>query len=302
MPRSASAARDAGVGERARDRGRVPGRGLAPAGDDGEGVERRGLVPDDGVGEDRAEGRDDLREVARGERVGRQPHRGDAARREPPLELAEVLERVERAVAGVARVDRVREDGVEALGRREQEVAAVVDLDAHPGIGEHAVVDVAEPAVGGGEHGRADLDDADLVDRVAGDRPGGAAAAEADVQHAPDRAGAEQQRQVPLHLLHGVEVGAGAGDVDAVQLEREVGPGGAGRAPDRDRRLGVLVEVDEVARPVVAEDPRGEDDAVGGEERQRDERRGRERGPGESAPAAPEARRRRARSRAPAGR
>ena len=138
----------------------------------------------------------------------------------------------------------------------------VVDLDPHPGIGEDRVMDVVEVAIGGREHRRTDLDDADRGHRVTRDRVRRAAAAEADVDDARARALAQEKRQVPLHLLHGVEIGARAGDVDAVQLQREIGAGGVGLVADGHRGARVLVEVDQGARTVRAEDAGGEDDAI----------------------------------------
>jgi hypothetical protein len=55
------------------------GRSTEP-GDDGEGVQRRRLVPD-ARGEGGREGAQDHRVVARRQRIHRQPHRGDAPRR-----------------------------------------------------------------------------------------------------------------------------------------------------------------------------------------------------------------------------
>ncbi len=192
-----------------------------------EGVALEAIQPDGRVGIDGLEGARDHLEAGVVDLVIGQPLHEDPVRPErAPAQLVE-LPGVEVAVAGVLGIEGVHRHHVVAALRDQQEVAPVVDGDAHARVGEHAVVDLREEA-GGADHVRHELDDVQLAQpRVAGERPGGPAGAEPDHQRAVGR-GVQQHGQVRQELLDlGIVVheghvrigGAGAGDRPAVDAQ-----------------------------------------------------------------------------------
>ncbi|MEZ5313250.1 MAG: hypothetical protein R2862_06130 [Thermoanaerobaculia bacterium] len=131
------------------------------------------------------------------------------------------------------------------------------------------MIDSGEVAVRSRQDRRTDLDDPDLAHRVARYRVRRAAATESDMDDTGVVVVPEEERQMPLQLLHGVEVRTGPGDVDAVELERDVVAVGVVFVAHGDRRIGVLLEVEKIARTVAREEARSEDHAIRRQKRSR---------------------------------